>query len=166
VRLTFIIQYQNFVSKTLLTLAFAGRIVSIRELPFMNSIPIWHTDLCVRNPELDAQHITLMEICRELLCAIEFRPNCPEPVLVLLRDIAAVTRQHHKMEEAVLKANDCPTLMAIAVAHSEAQSMLDGMVAEAMQQSADHEVMVRKIADWNHSHLYETDLPVRAFLRG
>ena len=140
--------------------------MTIREMPFMNSIPIWHTDLCVRNPELDAQHITLMEICRELLCAIEVRPNCPEPVLVLLRDIAAVTRQHHKMEEAVLKANDCPTLTAIAVAHSEAQSMLDGMVTDAMQQSADTEVMVRKIADWTNCHLYETDMPVRAFLRG
>lgn len=132
----------------------------------MNSIPIWHSDLCVHNPVLDSQHITLLEICRELLRVIEAQPNCTEPILVLLRDIAAVTRQHHEMEESILMANDCPTMTTIAAAHSEAQVLLDGMVADVVQQCADLGLMGQKIVDWTNYHLYEMDMPVRAFLKG
>jgi hemerythrin-like metal-binding protein len=132
----------------------------------MIPLPAWHSDLCVRNPELDAQHITLIEICRELIFVAEFQPNCAELMLVLIQDIAGLTRQHHEMEETILKANGCPTLEAIAAAHLVAQAMIKGLVEDVSQQCVDHGAMVRRITDWTHDHFYVIDMPVRAFLKG
>jgi hemerythrin-like metal-binding protein len=131
----------------------------------MNSIPIWHPGFCVRNPELDAQHIVLLELGRELLRVIELVSNGDEHLLVLLRDIAEVARQHHEDEDEVLAANACPTRTSIAAAHAAAQEMLDGMIADVLQKSADLGVIAQQISGWMHIHIHETDMPVRAFLR-
>jgi hemerythrin-like metal-binding protein len=131
----------------------------------MHTLPIWTSDLCVRNPALDAQHIILLEIGRELLRAIECSSNCEEHLLVLLRDIAAVTRRHHVMEEAVLEANGCPTIDSIASAHSAAQAMLERTIADVHHGDADPSVLALQISDWMYVHIHETDMPVREFLR-
>ena len=121
--------------------------------------------MCVFNPELDAQHIMLLEFGREAIRTIENSPLSCEPLLVLLWDIAAVTRYHHEMEEAVLKANSCPTLPDIAVAHRAAQAKLDKMVSNVVHKSGDLAVFGSQVSEWMHTHIYETDLPVRDFLR-
>jgi len=131
----------------------------------MNSIPIWHPGFCVLNPELDAQHILLLELGRELLHAIAFQSNSDESQLMLLRDIAGVARQHHAQEEEVLAANACPTLASIAAVHAAAQEMLDGMIADVQQKGADLDAVAEQISDWMHIHIHETDMPVRAFFR-
>jgi hemerythrin len=150
--------------KSLLTHGFSRRKVRSPAQNSMNSIPIWHSGLCVRNPPLDAQHIIILELGRELLRVLELQPICEESVLVLLCDIAGVAHKHHVMEEEFLKANACPTLKSIVTAHSAVQDMLDGMIADVRQQSADLGALARQISAWMHVHIYETDMPVRAFL--
>lgn len=131
----------------------------------MNTIPIWTSDLCVRNPILDAQHIILLEIGRELLRAIECSSDSDEHLVVLLRDIATLTRRHHVMEEAVLEANGCTTIDSIASAHSAAQAVLERTIADVHHGDAEPGVLARQISDWMYVHIYDTDMPVRAFLR-
>jgi hypothetical protein len=89
---------------------------------------------------------------------LELQPICEESVFVLLRDIAGAARQHHFTEEAFLKANACPTLTSIVTAHSAVQDMLDEMIADVRQQSADLDALAHQISAWVHAHIYETDI--------
>lgn len=54
----------------------------------MPSLPFWTPRLSVGNALLDAQHITLLELSREMLRILADRPRNDEAIYVLLRDIA------------------------------------------------------------------------------
>ena len=131
----------------------------------MKSIPVWHVGLSVRNPDLDVQHITILETCRDLVASAATQPRCPERVLALLQDVAALVRHHHAFEEGVLESHGCPTLAEVVDHHKSVQAMLDSLVRDADHQSTDFECLSHSITEWAWSHLHERDMPLKAYLK-
>jgi hypothetical protein len=69
------------------------------------------------------------------------------------------------MEELVLKANCCPTLREIADEHLAAREILDSLIANMPRKAAERSTLGSQLSEWMHIHIYDTDMPVRDFLR-
>ena len=131
----------------------------------MNSMPIWHPGLCLFNPELDAQHITLLVLGSGLVDAIQTKPESDQHCLDLLRDIATLTRKHHALEEGLLEMNGCPTCLKVKELHARVSGMLAGMIEDIVQARVDRCALVQNITDWMRCHLNQSDMAVRRYLR-
>jgi hemerythrin-like metal-binding protein len=132
----------------------------------MKSIPRWHPGLSVLNPQLDAQHITLMEVGRELVRVNASDPGTDEPILHLLRDLSSTLIAHHTLEEAVLEKNRFPAPEKIKASHATSSAVLDQLIDAALNNAIDRRVLPCKIAEWMTIHLIHTDLPVKEYLKG
>ena len=130
----------------------------------MNDMPHWHSGLCLFNPELDAQHITLLVLGAGLVDAIENTPEAGQHCLDLLQDIATLTCKHHALEESLLEKSGCPSCDNIKAVHAKADAMLAGLVDDFVQDRVDRHALVQNLTDWMRCHLTQSDMAVRQYL--
>lgn len=131
----------------------------------MPSLPLWTPQLSVRNATLDAQHITLLELNRELLRVLDDKPETDGPIYVLLNDFATSFRKHLAYEEQLLEANHCPDFIAHREEHRKILAVLDGYLACAHTNCCNRAQLAQAARHWMEHHLCESDLPLRDYMK-
>ena len=132
----------------------------------MTIIPTWSPALSVRNPEVDAQHITLLELGRQLLDALaQPHDDSGERVRDLLRDIVTLSLQHDALEERLLVENGAENLSEHRASHSTIHAGLAALQAQAAEGTLNRNNLAQFITDWMGHHLSETDLPAKKYFK-
>ena len=128
-------------------------------------IPKWSPSLSVGNAKLDEQHITLLELGRDLMRLLETDAASPHQIHGALEDIVRQSRLHDTLEESILKANGCPTLVEHKLVHHAARSQLANLLSDVVRGTVEKPVLSGLIADWMGHHISENDLPVKDYLK-
>jgi len=128
-------------------------------------IPQWSPSLSVGNAKLDEQHITLLELGRDLMRLLEAKDSTDVQIHGALEDIVKLSRLHDALEEKILEANACPTLSEHKAVHLTAQNQLVNLLADVSRSVVDRAVLSRLIAGWMAHHISENDLPVKDYLK-
>lgn len=117
------------------------------------------------NAKLDEQHITLLELGRDLMRLLETDASTGIQIHGALEDIDRLSRLHDALEEKILEANACPTLAEHKAVHLAARNQLANLLADASHGVVDKAALSRLIADWMGHHISENDLPVKGYLK-
>ncbi|HEX5698765.1 MAG TPA: hemerythrin domain-containing protein [Rhodoferax sp.] len=128
-------------------------------------IPQWSSSLSVGNAKLDEQHITLLELGRDLLRLLDTGTATDAQIHGALEDIVRLSRLHDTLEESILEANGCPTLAEHKVAHQSARSQLANLLDDVSRSIVNRTVLSGLIADWMDHHISECDLPVKNYMK-
>lgn len=128
-------------------------------------IPKWSPSLSVGNAKLDEQHITLLELGRDLMRLLDTDTATDVQINGALEDIVRLARLHDALEESILEANNCPTLAEHKGVHRAARTQLDNLLADASRSILDRPVLSGLIADWMGHHISENDLPVKDYMK-
>jgi hemerythrin-like metal-binding protein len=128
-------------------------------------IPKWSPSLSLGNPELDAQHIALLEFGRHLLSLVKTAPYPKDQVRLAFQDLIDLSRKHDELEERILEANACPTLSEHKLAHETSRVVLTDLLLHAPHNKLDATVLAHAVADWMSNHISENDLPVKEYLK-
>lgn len=128
-------------------------------------IPVWVSSLSVGNAKLDEQHITLLELGRNLLGMLETVQSRNDQIHSMLEDIVGLSRKHEALEEKVLEENGCPTLSEHKLAHEVARARLTDSLSDASRNIIDKAVLTRVIIDWMCHHISEDVLPVKEYMK-
>jgi hemerythrin len=129
------------------------------------TVPQWSSSLSVGNAKLDEQHITLLELGRDLMRLLDTEAATNAQIHGALEDIVRLSRLHDALEESILEANACPALSAHKAVHQTARSQLAALLADVSRSAVDRSVLSGLIADWMGHHISENDLPVKDYLR-
>lgn len=135
------------------------------KLPRGKPIPQWSSNLSVGNAKLDEQHITLLELGRDLMRLLETDAATNVQIHGALEDIVRLSRLHDALEEKILEANGCPTLSEHKKTHQTARTQLTNLLADASHTAMNRAVLSRSIADWMGHHISENDLPVKEYMK-
>ncbi len=130
-----------------------------------NPIPKWSPSLSVGNAKLDEQHITLLELGRDLMRLLDTETTTDAQIQSALEDIVRQSGQHDTLEESILEANGCPTLAEHKLVHQAARKQLATLLADAARHALDRPVLNGLIANWMDHHISENDLPVKAYMK-
>lgn len=125
----------------------------------------WSPALSVGNADLDAQHIILLEIGRDLLELLHDGRASQQHLWSLLSDFLVISRHHDALEESILADNHCPSLSEHRAAHARAQEHIQTALLEAQEHCLQQEHLRYALTDWMKHHLSEMDLKVKPFLR-
>lgn len=128
-------------------------------------IPKWSSSLSVGNAKLDEQHITILELGRDLIRLLETDASTDIQIHGALEDIVKLSRLHDALEESILEANSCPTLSEHKAVHQTAQTQLANVLSDVSRRAADRAVLSRLITDWMDHHISENDLPVKNYMK-
>jgi hemerythrin-like metal-binding protein len=129
------------------------------------AIPVWTPSQSVANAELDEQHITLLELGRNLVHLLDRGPAKGDEVFLALKDITQLSLAHDQAEEWTLAQNGCPTLAEHRRAHDMARLRLTELLADVSRGVVNQVVLRQMLADWMTHHIGENDLPVKQYLR-
>ena len=128
-------------------------------------IPKWSARLSVGNAKLDEQHITLLELGRDLMRLLEAKASTKVQIHGALEDIVRLSRLHDALEETILEANGCPTLAEHKAVHLTARNQLASLLADVSHGVVDKAVLSGLVADWMAHHISENDMPVKDYLK-
>lgn len=128
-------------------------------------VPKWSPKLSVGNAKLDEQHITLLELGRDLTRLLDTDTATDVQVHAVLEDFVRISRLHDSLEESILEANDCPTLAEHKLVHQKARSQLASLLSDAARSKLDRPFLNGLIADWMGHHISENDLPVKDYMK-
>lgn len=128
-------------------------------------IPKWSASLSVGNAKLDEQHITLLELGRDLMRLLANETTTHRQIHGALEDIAKLSQLHDALEESILEANGCPTLAEHKVVHQTAREQLAILLADVARDTVDKPALNSLIADWMGHHISENDLPVKDYMK-
>jgi hemerythrin-like metal-binding protein len=128
-------------------------------------IPQWTASLSVGNAKLDEQHITLLELGRDLVRLLDTDAATDGQILGSLEDIVRLSRVHDALEESILEANRCPSLAEHKLAHQTAQTQLATLLSDGSRSALERAALNRWVADWMGHHISENDLPVKNYLK-
>lgn len=128
-------------------------------------IPQWSASLSVGNAKLDEQHITLLELGRDLMRLLDSGSSTEGLIHGALADIARQSRLHDALEECILDANRCPTLAEHKAVHQTARAQLAKLLSDVSRGAVAQSVLSGLIADWMAHHIIETDLPVKGYMK-
>lgn len=131
----------------------------------VSPIPQWSPKLSVGNAKLDEQHITLLELGRDLMRLLETKAASDVQIHGALEDINRLSRLHDALEESILDANACPTLAEHKAVHLTARNQLANLLSDVSHRVADRAALSGLIADWMEHHISENDLPVKDYLK-
>ncbi len=131
----------------------------------VNPIPKWSPKLSVGNAKLDEQHITLLELGRDLMRLLDTGSATEAQIHGALEDIVRQSRLHDALEESILEANGCPTLAEHKRVHQSARSQLASLLADLARSTVDKTALSGLIADWMGHHISENDLPVKDYMK-
>ncbi len=117
------------------------------------------------NAKLDEQHITLLELGRDLMRLLETKASTDIQIHGALEDIDRLSRLHDALEESILEANGCPTLSGHKAVHLTARNQLANLLADVSHGVVDKAALSGLVADWMAHHISENDLPVKDYLK-
>ena len=117
------------------------------------------------NAKLDEQHITLLELDRDLMRLLETKSSTDIQIHGALEDIDRLSRLHDALEESILEANACPTLAEHKAVHLTARNQLANLLADVSHSTVNRACLSSVIADWMAHHISENDLPVKNYLK-
>lgn len=129
------------------------------------TIPQWSPSLSVGNAKLDEQHITLLELGRDLMRLLNTDRATNAQIHGALEDIVRLSQLHDTLEESILEANACPTLAEHQLVHQKARSQLSTLLHDVSRSTLDRPVLSGLIADWMSHHISENDIPVKDYLK-
>jgi hemerythrin-like metal-binding protein len=131
----------------------------------VNPIPHWSSSLSVGNAKLDEQHITLLELGRDLMRLLDTESTTEVQIHGALEDIVRLSRLHDALEESILETNGCPTLSEHKAVHQAARTQLATLLSDASRSTVDRAVLSGLIVDWMDHHISENDLPVKDYMK-
>lgn len=129
------------------------------------TISQWSPSLSVGNAKLDEQHITLLELGRDLMRLLDTKTATNVQIHGALEDVDRLSRLHDALEEKTLEANACPTVSEHKTAHLMARNKLDNLPADVSRGAVDRAALSGLVADWMDHHISEHDLPVKGYLK-
>lgn len=126
-------------------------------------------DLRIGLPALDAEHMTLVDLCNEFIDSV----RAGVPVATLAEGIERLvnsTRQHFESEEKLLDRHNHPGLAAHKAEHERLMAQAGTLMAQFADLADDNHA--RSVAyeaatflrAWLIEHIRLTDLPCRPFL--
>lgn len=124
----------------------------------------WSPALSVGNADLDAQHIILLEIGREMIELLDRGGMAQQRLWSLLNDFFVISSHHDALEESILSDNGCPSLLEHRAAHAQAREHIHAALCQAAQLCLDQAHLRHALTDWMNHHLSEMDLKVKQFL--
>jgi len=130
-----------------------------------NTVPQWSPGLSVGNAKLDEQHITLLELGRDLMRLLDTKTATNVQIHGTLEDIVRLSRLHDALEESILAANGCPTLSEHKAVHLTARNQLANLLADVSHSTVNRACLSSVIADWMAHHISENDMPVKHYLK-
>lgn len=139
-----------------------------KDTPHLNRrkpIPKWSASLSVGNAKLDEQHITLLELGRDLMRLLDNAPSTYPQIHGALEDMVRLSRLHDALEESILEDNGCPSLSEHKAVHQAAQTQLANVLSDVSHGDVDRAALNGLIADWMGHHISENDLPVKDYLK-
>jgi hemerythrin-like metal-binding protein len=128
-------------------------------------IPVWDPALSVGNAKLDEQHITLLELGRNLVRMVNARPEADEDIQLALQEVAELARRHCELEEGILVGNACPSWSGHKAEHEASLDRLDALLQDAARHRLDRKALAHVVSSWMVHHVLETDQPVKAFMK-
>lgn len=131
----------------------------------VNPIPKWSPQMSVGNAKLDEQHITLLELGRDLMRLLDTGATTEAQIHGALDDIVRQSRLHDALEESILEANGCPTLAEHKLVHQTARTQLATLLSDVARGTVDRPALSGIIADWMGHHISENDLPVKDYMK-
>jgi hemerythrin-like metal-binding protein len=131
----------------------------------VNPIPKWSPQMSVGNAKLDEQHITLLELGRDLMRLLDTGATTEAQIHGALDDIVRQSRLHDALEESILEANGCPTLAEHKRVHQTARTQLATLLSDVARGTVDRPALSGIIADWMGHHISENDLPVKNYMK-
>lgn len=126
-------------------------------MPFL---PTWTPHLSVGNAMLDAQHITLLELSREMLRILADRPRNDEAIYALLRDIAQCYESHGELEEQVLAVDGSAALYEHRRRAELIRTELREQLASAKENTTDRTALAAAVGAWIDHHIGELRSPL------
>lgn len=127
-------------------------------------LPHWRPALSVGNADLDAQHIVLLEMGRNLLDSLDETPPALGRAIGELDDLLSASLEHDTEEERILASNGCPSLDAHHLSHTITRARLKVLLDNARQGQVDAPALRHALLGWMQHHIGEFDLPVKAYL--
>ncbi|MCF8167245.1 MAG: hypothetical protein K9J77_01350, partial [Rhodoferax sp.] len=73
--------------------------------------------------------------------------------------------QHNALEESILKRNACPTLREHQAIHQVSLSKLQALLQDIGAGKGDARALSQVIVDWMSHHIFEHDLPSKAYMK-
>lgn len=125
----------------------------------------WSPALSVGNADLDAQHIILLEIGRDMIELLDHGGAAQPRLWSLLNDFFVIANHHDALEEKVLAANGYPSLPEHRAEHVRAREHIHTALCEAAEQRLNQGRLRQALMNWMHHHLSEMDLNAKPFLR-
>lgn len=125
----------------------------------------WSPALSVGNADLDAQHIILLEIGREIIELLDRAGMAEQRLWSLLNDFFVISSHHDALEERILAQNGCPNLLAHQAAHTQTKEHIHIALCEAAEHCLNPAHLRYALIHWMGHHLSEMDLEAKPFLR-
>jgi len=134
--------------------------------PVMSQFPSWSDELAVGNSQIDIQHRQLVAICnRASRCAESSEADARREFFSVLNDFATLIAEHFDAEEKFLALNNCPTLAEHRAHHERFRERLLDLLFSGTAGLLDKKTLARLARDYLLSHLTETDLPNKHYMR-
>lgn len=124
----------------------------------------WTSQLSVENAELDAQHITLIEIGRSVVSSIA-QDAASEVICDLMEDFVALSKLHDGLEEEILRRNNCPSLAEHQLLHLSSRELFTSYLQQERAQTADRQAISFALSEWMQHHVSENDMKVKDYLK-
>lgn len=126
----------------------------------------WKQEYSVGHPILDDQHRGFFSLCRQ---AEECREDLSQEGRLrfhaLLNDLVLYARRHFVTEESMLAVHDYPLLEQQKAEHEAYNEKLTDFVVQATFGELDRDGLFDYLCEWWASHIMNSDMKYRDFLR-
>lgn len=130
----------------------------------VNSKFEWSVAYSVGNPAIDRKREKFMELCAEAARCQEIDGfDGRELFHVILHELAIYAKEKLVVEEAVLKAGNCPTLADHLREHEHFQTVVTDFLVLATQRNLDRAGLSRFLSEWWEKHFLGTDLGCKPY---
>lgn len=130
----------------------------------MQRLSPWSSALSVRNAQLDAQHIVLIELATELIARLTSGNAKSQTISDLLTDFVDSLRQHDALEEVILIQNGYPHFQEHVQTHRNTEAELLQWLERVRSAVYDRTALITQLSQWVQHHLIEMDMPVVGYL--
>jgi hemerythrin-like metal-binding protein len=124
----------------------------------------WSAAYSVGNLTIDLQRKKFMELCAQAARCQEIDGfEGREMFHVILHELAIYAKEHLVVEEAVLKAGNCPKLVDHLREHEHFRTMVTDFLFLATQKNLDKAGLARFLSEWWEKHFVGTDLGCKPY---
>lgn len=125
----------------------------------------WSNDFSVGIPELDGQHLALLDLCQRAAQCLETGGEvAAAEIREILGQLVSYTESHFREEERILRECNYPNFSEHHAEHIEYRTRLTGFLLDAGNGITDKKLLFEYLADWWGKHILSSDKAYVPFL--